>query len=116
MTNPPFSPNLFWDIDLAALDMEKHAPYIVERILDHGQMDDWRFIRRYYGLERLKAIALGIRSMSPKSLSFISTVTQTPEKQFRCYEQIHSKSQHWHSLPGLLRSIVLAALDHGQKE
>jgi hypothetical protein len=96
MNNFQFTSCLFWDIDPADLDMEKHAPYIVERVLDNGQMDDWLFIRRYYGLERLKAIALSIRSMSPQALSFISTVTHTPEKQFRCYEQIHSKNQHWH--------------------
>jgi hypothetical protein len=96
MTNLPFSTYLFWDVDPQGLDMEDHAPYIVERVLDNGQMNDWFFIRQYYGLERLKTIALGIRSMSPQALSFISTVTRTPEKQFRCYEQIHSKSQHWH--------------------
>jgi hypothetical protein len=91
----PFSPSLFWDIDIASLDLEKHAPYIVERVLDNGRMDDWLFIRQYYGLEKLRDIAIGIRSMSPKALSFISVVTRTPESQFRCYEQIHSKSTHW---------------------
>jgi hypothetical protein len=96
MTNLPFSTYLFWDIDPQNPDMEDHAPYIVERVLDNGQMNDWLFIRRYYGLERLKAIALSIRSMTPQALSFISTVTRTPENQFRCYEQIHSKAQHWH--------------------
>ncbi|GHT87726.1 hypothetical protein FACS1894137_15340 [Spirochaetia bacterium] len=90
-----FSPNLFWDIDLADLDMEKHAPYIVERVLDNGQMTDWVFIRMYYGMDKLRDIALKIRTMSPQSLAFISTVTFTPENKFRCYEQIHSKSTHW---------------------
>jgi hypothetical protein len=96
MSDIPFSDCLFWDIDLKKLDMEDHAPYIVERVLDNGQMSDWLFIRQYYGLERLKTIALSIRSMSPQALSFISAVTHTPENQFRCYEQIHSKIQHWH--------------------
>jgi hypothetical protein len=96
LINLPFSTYLFWDIDPAGLDMERHAPYIVGRVLDNGQMGDWRFIRRYYGIDRLRDIALGIRSMSPQALSFISTMTHTPENEFRCYEQIHSKSQHWH--------------------
>jgi hypothetical protein len=97
LDNPrlPFPPTLFWDIDTSILDMEEHAAYIVERVLDNGRMDDWLFIRQYYGLERLRDIALGIRSMSPKALSFISTVTRIPESRFRCYEQIHSKSIHW---------------------
>jgi hypothetical protein len=56
-------------------------------------MNDWLLIRQHYGLEKLKKIALGIRCMSPQALSFISTVTHTPEDQFRCYEQIHSKNR-----------------------
>jgi hypothetical protein len=95
MSELKFSSYLFWDIDTVELDLEKHAPYIVERVLDNGQMNDWLFIRQYYGLERLKEIAMGIRYMLPQALSFISTVTHTPEDQFRCYEQIHSKNLHW---------------------
>jgi hypothetical protein len=95
MKNISFSSYLFWDIDMAELDMEKHAPYILERVLDNGQMNDWLLVRQYYGLERLKKIALGIRCMSPQALAFISTVTYTPEVQFRCYEQIYSKNLHW---------------------
>ncbi|MDR1170374.1 MAG: hypothetical protein LBK97_06025 [Prevotellaceae bacterium] len=90
-----FSTNLFWDADLTELDMEQHARYIVGRVLDYGTWDDWRLIRRYYGMDKIRSIALGIRSMFPESLSFIATVTRTPENQFRCYEQIHSKNQHW---------------------
>ncbi|MDL2241808.1 hypothetical protein LJB91_02750 [Bacteroidales bacterium OttesenSCG-928-L03] len=91
----PFSHNLFWDIELSELDMEKHAKFIVGRVLDYGSMEDWRFIRKYYGIERLKEIALNIRSMFPESLSFIATITHTPQNQFRCYKQLQSKDQHW---------------------
>jgi hypothetical protein len=90
-----FSTNLFWDIDIADLDMEKHARYIVGRVLDYGDWKDWSLIRDYYGLEKLKEIALGIRSLFPESLSFIATVTHTPENQFKCYTLLQSKNQHW---------------------
>jgi hypothetical protein len=91
-----FSTNLFWDIDIANLDMEKHARYIVERVLDYGDWEDWLLVRNYYGLEKIKEIALGIRSLFPESLSFIATVTRTPENQFRCYTLLQSKNLHWY--------------------
>jgi hypothetical protein len=90
-----FSTNLFWDVDLSDLDMETHRAFIVERVLDYGSWEDWLFIRKYYGMEQLKEIALGIRSMFPESLSFIATITRTPENQFRCYKLLQSKSPHW---------------------
>ena len=31
-----FSPNLFWDVNSADLDIDKHKAYIVERVLERG--------------------------------------------------------------------------------
>ncbi|MDR2835263.1 MAG: hypothetical protein LBV69_03560 [Bacteroidales bacterium] len=91
-----FSGNLFWDTDPNDIDIEKHAKLIINRVLDYGMWEDWLFIRKYYGLEKIKNLALAIRSMERKSLAFISTMTQTPENEFRCYEQIQSKDTHWY--------------------
>jgi hypothetical protein len=90
-----FSTNLFWDSDTQAMNMEQHASYIVARVLDYGHWQDWLFIREYYGMERIKEIVLGIRSLKPESLSFVATVTGIQENQFRCYEQLHSPNIHW---------------------
>ncbi len=93
----PFSTNLFWDVDVADVDMEIHTAFVVERVLDYGQMNDWLLIRNYYGIDRLRDIALGIRSMFPESLSFIALMTHTPKNKFRCYELIQSKKAPWYS-------------------
>ena len=50
-----FSKNLFWDIDLNTLDMEKNSPYVIQRTLD------------------------------PKALAYLSVITHTPKTEFRCY-------------------------------
>jgi hypothetical protein len=92
-----FSTNLFWDTDPSKVDMEKHAKYIVGRVLDYGSWEDWLLIRNYYGIDRLREIATGLRSMFPNSLSFIALATDTPETQFRCYELIQSKIEPWYS-------------------
>jgi hypothetical protein len=91
-----FSTNLFWDIDLSDLDMDKHQAFIVGRVLDYGNWEDWVLIRKYYGMEKLKEIALGIRSLERRSLALIATATHTPENQFRCYELLQSKDSHWY--------------------
>ncbi len=90
-----FSKHLFWDINISELDMEQHANYVVERVLERGRMNDWLLIKNYYGVDRLREIATGLKCLSPKSLSFISIITRTPENQFRCYELLQSKNRHW---------------------
>lgn len=89
-----FSKNLFWDIDIADLDMDEHIYYIVGRVLDRGMWEDWLLIRNYYGLKKIKETAMGIRFMFPESLSFIATVTGTSQNQYRCYKLLQSKTQH----------------------
>ncbi|GAP72893.1 hypothetical protein SAMD00024442_5_7 [Candidatus Symbiothrix dinenymphae] len=91
-----FSKYLFWEMNVSTLDMDKHAAWIVERVLDYGSWSDVKLIRDYYGMEKLREIAMGIRSMHPESLSFIATVTHTPENQFRCYELLQSKDTYWY--------------------
>lgn len=92
-----FSKNLFWDANIDELDLIKHEAYIINRVLDFGKWNDWIFIRdEIYGLEKIKQVALTLRSLERKSLSFIATVSQTPESNFRCYTQIQSNQTHWY--------------------
>ncbi|GAB1415771.1 hypothetical protein MASR2M117_11770 [Paludibacter sp.] len=92
-----FSKNLFWDADIQELDVEKHAAFIIGRVLDYGRWEDWLYIRdKLYGIERIKEIALNLRSLERKSLSFIATITNTPENLFRCYTQLQSNTTHWY--------------------
>ena len=48
-----FSSNLFWDADISMMSMDASSGYIIQRVLEYGQMNDWRLINQYYGLERL---------------------------------------------------------------
>ena len=44
-----FSEHLFWDIRTGEVDMEKNAPYVVQRVLEYGRLSDWKLLLSYYG-------------------------------------------------------------------
>jgi len=96
VTLDQFSSYLFWDVSRKELDIDKHSIYIVDRVLEYGSWNDWLLIRKYYGLEKIKEIALNLRGMYPDTLSFISLMTHTPENQFRCYELLQSENRPWY--------------------
>lgn len=89
------SPVLFWDTDVRNLDYEKHARYIMEKVIMFGTLDDWKKINEYYGRERIRTEMLKSRVLDPKSLSFLSCIFDIPKQQFKCYTQIQSQSGHW---------------------
>ena len=92
-----FSNNLFWDADYSMLSMDESPAYIIQRAMEHGQMDDWRLINRYYGLNRIVEECKNMRTLDPVCLAFVTTISHTDEKDYRCYHIRQSFPTHWNS-------------------
>lgn len=89
------SKHLLWDIDAQELDPNKHARFIVERVLTRGRLSDWFEIQTYYGWERLKKEVVKIRSLDSLTLNFCSKLFHIPKEQFRCYNTDPSIQKLW---------------------
>jgi hypothetical protein len=94
-SKPIFSQSLFWDIDIHKLDVDKYSVQVIERVLECGQWEDWLKIRDYYSLDKIKEVAISLRSLEPTAMTFISTITKTPLEEFRCYKLRQSNHQPW---------------------
>ena len=92
-----FSHNLFWDADVSQISMDGNSSYIIQRVLEYGQMDDWRLINHYYGLKRIVDECKKMRTLSPVCLSFICTISHTKEEEYRCYHFRRSCPTPWNS-------------------
>gem|GEM_PF-6479783 len=42
-----FSPYLFWDTDPSTIDWDKHARYVMTRVLCRGTIDDFKNLLNY---------------------------------------------------------------------
>ena len=82
---PKLTHNLFWDVDHAHLDYDNYYRFVIERVLERGDMCDWREIKRYYGLEKIKEAVLQARWLSNKTWHFCSAIFDIPLEKFRCY-------------------------------
>lgn len=89
------SPYLFWDIDKATLDMDTHRAYIIKRVLEYGQLEDWHAILAYYTQPVIIEVIKNVRELDPRALAYIATITNTPIHQFKCYTTRQSNPTHW---------------------
>ncbi len=80
-----FSSYIFWDVDRNTIDLAENAPFVIQRVLEYGQWGDWNILLGYYGLGQIVNIAKHLRTLDPKALAFLSTISDTPKEQFRCY-------------------------------
>ena len=88
---------LFWDIDMNEADMDKYPAHFIQRVLEYGNMDDWRLLRDYYGLDKIVEVCKGLRTLDPVCLSFICTISNTKEEEYRCYHFRQSFPTLWNS-------------------
>ena len=89
-----FSSYLFWDVDKKELNMDNHAPYIIKRVLEYGQLADWNLLCEYYTLPGITIRAKEFKELESRALSYISVVSNTPINQFRCYTIQQSNPKH----------------------
>ncbi len=64
--------HLFWDCEPDNLDIEAHAPFVLERLLEYGSLASARWAREVYGTEWIARFLRdrGRRTLSRKTLSF----------------------------------------------
>jgi hypothetical protein len=83
-TMPRLPQHLFWDVHPEDIDFEKHAAWLVRRVLEYGDWPDWQALVAYYGKSRLAEVVTGIRSLQPRSLAFCKVWFDLPASAFRC--------------------------------
>jgi hypothetical protein len=79
-----FRPALFWDTDIAKLDPEIHARYIIGRVITRGNMNDWNTLKELYGHQKIRQEVVHLRSLDARSLSFLSCYYDIDRTLFRC--------------------------------
>lgn len=89
------SPYLFWDIDLGVFDTEKNSIQLIQRVLEYGQLNDWKLVCDYYGLERIVHDCKLMRTLDPKALSFVCAISDTRKEDYRCYTMKPFTQPHW---------------------
>lgn len=90
-----FSPSLFWDVDKATLNFEKHAVHVVDKAINRGTWEDFQTVLTYYGFEKVKEIVKNLRYMDKRTEQFASVYFQIPLNELRCYIWRQSSPSHW---------------------
>jgi hypothetical protein len=61
---------LFWDVPREGVDPDRHARWLVERVLQRGRWEDWLIIRKYYDKSQLLDLKPQLR-IDPKTAHFL---------------------------------------------
>lgn len=80
------SPACFWDIDRESFDMDKYPAFIIARVLEVGNVQDWKLLLNYYGIDKIAKECMTLRYMHPRDLAFVTAMSGTNKEDYRCYQ------------------------------
>jgi hypothetical protein len=85
---PSAQRRLFWDIDPEELSLCRDADYVIARILEHGRMDDVRWLLARFGRDRIHSFLRdrGSPELSDRTLGFWRAA-------------LHAESERWPERP-----------------
>jgi len=79
-----FRKSLFWDVDFKKLDYVKDAGFIVGRVLDSGNLKEWRRVRDFYGLSEIKKMARKHIFSDERNVNFWTMAFNFPKQYLLC--------------------------------
>jgi transcriptional regulator with XRE-family HTH domain len=77
---PPAMRHLFWDTDRHKLDLVRHTDYIITRVLEKGDLEDWHWLRWTYGAARIARVAKENRKLNRQTAHLWQNILLTNVK------------------------------------
>ncbi len=70
-----FRQSLFWDTDPNKIDADRNAPYIIERIMDFGNDEEVRWMRKQYPRQLLAQVCKNSKQLHKSSRTLWTLLT-----------------------------------------
>ncbi len=85
---------LFWDHPLSDTDFEKHPVWLVERVLEYGNLEDIQVLREVMGKKAFLQAAAAAHRISPRTRNFWSQILEL--EGVSCTKK-YSRNTAWNS-------------------
>jgi hypothetical protein len=69
--------HLLWEYDWDTIDFERLATVVVERVIERGNIKDWKAILHFYGVQRILNIADRSTRLDQRHKRFTSIFLQS---------------------------------------
>lgn len=87
----------FWDVDTKSLDPAKKPLFVIQRLLDKGDVKSVGWVLCNFDKETMKKAFRTLRDFSPKAGYFWKLFLDIPESEVLCLQKPYLKMRksHW---------------------
>jgi len=79
---------ILWDVDIDSIDIQKHKSFLIERILNYGDEDCYRWMFKTFTREEIMGVVKNSRRISPKSAAMMGNYYNISKGEIRCLNQV----------------------------
>ena len=90
---PPSARRFFWDINPDELDVAKHSRYVIERLLDYGDILELRWLFRNFGRDAIVSVLKTSSRLSRRHALGWANYFDIPRTEIKCLNK-PSPKQH----------------------
>ena len=90
---PRYLKRYFWDTPFSALDSQKHKVFLIERILNMGDLQAVQFLFKRFRRSTIKKVLATSRNVSHKSANFWALFLEMPRKEVLCLTPAFRRKQ-----------------------
>lgn len=83
-TIPETFKKYFWDTNIAKLDLSENKQFIIERLLELGDLNELNWINDTYDKHQIIQTLKNSRRISPKTGNFFSLYYKIPKESLVC--------------------------------
>lgn len=96
-TLPPSLYKYFWDTKAANVDVKRYPYYVINRLLDKGDLEAARWVLRNFPREMIVETLWNIREFSPWNGRFWAHYFKIPEEEVACLRKSYltMRRMHW---------------------
>ncbi len=87
---PEFLRPYFWDVEFEDLKIEKHAFFVIKRVLDRGNLRDIRWLIKIYGKDVIKKVVMTTRDLARPTGNFWADMLNLDKHQVQCLQKPYS--------------------------
>jgi len=90
---PSFLKRYFWDVDISNVDKYAHSYFIIERILEFGDIKSVKWMKDNFDLDEIKQVILSSKNLSKKSSNFWQIILNLEKDKIYCFRKLSLKKQ-----------------------
>jgi len=92
---PIFNKRIFWDVNFDAIDYDKKAAFVIERVFVRGDVPDIRTCRRHYGDEKICKVLSNAKWLPLATIYLACALFNNELTDYKCYNTAQLNPTHW---------------------